>query len=123
MRSGQRGAGDAAPSGWHGLEPGRGDRLAATLTLPVGAIAQPGDGRFDFGQGLGELAGQGSRLTAFGRDLARIGEVGVVLEPARVTEAQLGELVAQAFLLLFEERPVVDCRIGGGGVVRNRGRA
>src|SRR5687767_1488831 len=84
------GALDAEPSGGHGLQPGRGDLLAAVLAQPVGAFVVFAQGDHDLVEGLPELVGQRLGLATLRGDLARIGEVRVVVQVA-----ELGELVLQ----------------------------
>src|SRR5665213_2302566 len=112
--SGPVGVIDAEPGGRHGLKPGRTDGLAVNLAPAIGAVVEPDDGRVDLLEGVLELAGQGFGLAPLGRDLAGVGEVGVVLEPGlAVVEPELRQLRPQVRLLDLQKGPVV-----GGGCVR-----
>src|ERR1019366_6749920 len=111
--SGPVGVIDAEPGGRHGLQACRADGDAADLTRAVRPPIEPGDGRVDLFERVLQLAGQGFRLAALGRDLAGVGEIGVVVEPGpTVVEPELGQLTLQVRLLDLQEVPVV----GGGGV-------
>src|SRR5688572_3228936 len=75
----RRGAVDAIPGARERLQAGGLDDLAAALAGAVGAGLDLLQRGFDVAQGLPQLVGQHLGLAAFGRHLARIGEVGVVL--------------------------------------------
>ena len=73
----------------------------------------------DLLQGLLQLAGQRLGLAPLGRDLAGVGEVGVVVEPGpAVVEPELRQLGLELRLLQLEQVAVV----GGGGVGRGIAR-
>jgi len=58
------------------------------------------DGILHLDEGVAQLTGQGLGLPTLGVDLARVGEVGVVVEAAIGPEAELGELSSQVRLLV-----------------------
>src|SRR5437879_2754033 len=107
-----RGAVDALAGGGHGLETGLGDRLPARLADPVGARPHLVQRPLDLVQGVPQAGRQRLRLPPLGRDLAGVGEVGVVVQPpAFVSEAELGQLPAQVVPLLLQLRALT--RQGG----------
>src|SRR5256885_1729208 len=107
---------DARSSRRLGLEARRCDRLAAGLAQAVAVLAQLVEGVLDLGEGVPQLEGEGLGLAPLSRDLARIGEIGIVGESATVAEAQLSELIAQLGALLLQEGTVID----GGCIVGHR---
>src|SRR5579871_2697862 len=108
---------DAVAGGRLGLEPGGRDGLAAVFAKSVRALLKLGQGPLDLTQGLPERGGQGLGLPPLRRDLARIGEIRVVLQPGVALRiAELGQLVQQVGPLLLEESP----QVGGGRVGGHR---
>src|SRR3954468_12737519 len=81
-----RGAVNAEAGRRHGLEARGGDGLPAVLTQPVGAALVLGEGVLDVVEGVAQRGGQRFGLAPFRRDLARIGEVGVVIEAAELLQ-------------------------------------
>ncbi len=86
-----------------------------TSHTPVGAVLEAAEGQGHLVQGLLQLTGQGLGLAPFGRHLAGVGEVGVVVESPALAEAELGQLGLQLAPLVLEQLAVVD----GGGVARH----
>src|ERR1700730_543056 len=76
-RSAFGGAVDAEARCGFGLQPGRGDGLAARLAAAVVSARELLQGVLDLSQGVLQAVGQRLGIAAFGRHLARIGEVGV----------------------------------------------
>src|SRR5580658_10341537 len=76
-RSGAAGVVDTEPGCRHGLEPSRLDLDAADLTSTVVTGLEATEGPSHLAKGVLQLDSQDLGLAALGRDLARIGEVGV----------------------------------------------
>ncbi len=104
MLLGLRGVLDATGGRRHGLEAGRGDRSLAPVAQTVGSVLHAGQGGVDGLQRLLEGGGQRLGLTLLGRDLARVGEVGVVGQRVggAVADAELPQLREEVGPLGFE---------------------
>lgn len=98
---------DAVRARRFGFEPRRSDHLAAPLADAVGAAVELLERHPHAAERLAELGSKGFGLAAFRRDLRGVGEVGVVLEVAVVSEADLAELLLERVLLFFEQGSVV----------------
>src|SRR3954454_9779393 len=71
---------DAVPGRRLGLEARLRDRVVAFLALPVGAFVELAQRMFDVLERLAQLGGDRLGFAPLGGHLARVGEVGVVLE-------------------------------------------
>src|SRR5690242_15175959 len=95
---------NAQPGLGLGLEPSRGDGLAAALAGAVGLLVELVEGVLDVFECLDELVDQRLVFTALRRHLARIRKVGVVVQTLRAV-AELRQLTTQRVALLFERGP------------------
>src|SRR5580704_11689570 len=103
-------AGDAAPGGGDRLQAGFADRLAAQLAVAVGAGVELGQGPLDVLERLFQRLSQRLRLAALGRDLARVGEVGVVVVAGDGAVTKTSELGLQFVALGRQGRPYIRQR-------------